>query len=292
MDARALEQIIVEEIRKALASGPSSSQPGENSYLDPGMIAEGCSPQGCRTRTDAPPAPKPKETDTLPAHEGPSALLLFSGVREPWLPLLEALSQWREEGISMDAILCADCHAYPVANLQRAGVRVLSPLPPMVEQLATTDTPYSAIVIPSISRTCAAKTALGITDVPLLKMLYAGLARGIPTYASTEGMSPSACPSLGNGIPGVQDVLDQHRRQLGTMGIQLAPLPKTLEAAFTRIKNRADSDSNLIVDLITEEVAASLKGPVIKVARGGLVTPLARESLARRGIDIQIVPQS
>lgn len=289
MDARALERIIIEEVQKALAE--SGDSPGSNAYLDPDMSSS-CTPQGCRTATDAPAAPSSKPSSGFPKHKDPAALMLFSGVREPWQPLIEEINAWHAQGIGVDALLCADCHAFPLDDLRNAGVTILSPCPSMPVTLATKDHPYSAVVVPGMSRTCAAKSALGITDNLLLQLLYAGLSRGVPTYASTEGMDKNACATFGNALPGVQETLERYQNQLTTMGIRFGDLKQTMDAALKTITNQADSDSNLIMDLITEDVAATLDGPVIKVARGGLVTPLAQEHFAKRGIEIQIVPQS
>lgn len=298
MDACELERIIIEEVKKALAD--SGSRSASNSYLDPGMDAPidscGCSRSAAPSGAEQTPAaascgkaPAPVEKST-----GPKALLLFSGVREPWDLLCESIQTMRTEGVAIDAFLCGEALiGIKPPDLEALGARVIPCGSPEIEKLRDDMSAYSALMLPFMSRTCAAKMALGITDNDLLNLAYAALAHKLPTFASTEGLSPKSCIRFGNAIPGVQEILDNYRNQLSKMGMKLAPAKETFDEACRVILNKADSSSaDLVVDLVTEEEARKLKGPVVKVARGGLLTPLARENLIQRGIEIVIVPQS
>lgn len=292
MDTRELERIILEEVKKML--GEPTAPAASNSYLDPGMTS-GCSTQGCSTGGDPVPATQPQPAPQKPPkREGPAMLLLFSGVREPWQPLAEAIQDWNQQGIHLDAVLCDDARrAVKPSELERMNVRLIDCASDEIDHLRDEMSPYSAVLLPAISRTCAAKLALGISDNPLLHLAMAGLAHKLPVIAGDEGLSPDACIRFANAVPGIQDVLDNYRNQLSTMGVQLLSTKEALKTAYRVVMNKEDSKGpDLIVDLVTEEEAHKLQGPVVKAARGGLITPLAREILAKRGIEIVIVPQT
>ncbi|NPU98031.1 MAG: hypothetical protein HPY51_12555 [Candidatus Omnitrophica bacterium] len=298
MNSQDLERIIMEEVRKVLAEQDRAREtalpPDSNETLDPfacqGPACTIPDPFPARTaprqlKPAAPPAVPP------PSLEGPAVLLIFTGAKEKWDVLTQAFQNWREKGIGLDAVFSSSAHWVISPDETAAlGIRAIDQ-PAELHKMMYHLSRYSAVFLPSFSRTHAAKLALGITDTVTLNLALSALAQKIPTYASTEGLDPTACIVCGNQVPGIQDVLNRYREQLATMGIKLLPAAEAVQAISRIVLNEVESGPDLIVSLVTEEDAARLKGPVVKAARGGLITPLAMELLQRRGIEVVIVPQ-
>ena len=298
MNSQDLERIIMEEVQKVLAEQDRAREtalpPDSNETLDP-FACQGpaCTiPEPSPVRT-APRQPKPAASPAVPppSPEGPAVLLIFTGAKEKWDILTRAFQNWREKGISLDAVFSSSAHWVIAPDETDAlGIHAIDQ-PAELYKMMYNLSRYSAVFLPSFSRTHAAKLALGITDTVTLNLALSALAQKIPTFASTEGLDPTACIVCGNQVPGIQDVLNRYREQLATMGMKLLPAAEAIQAISQILLNEVESGPDLIVSLVTEEDAVKLKGPVVKAVRGGLITPLAMELLQRRGIEVVIVPQ-
>ncbi len=300
-----MERIVTEEVSKALGerqrAEDSSLPPDQNITLD----ANACQGPACSapippsiptiasTPVSSPVPPvKPAEPTPPPKLDGPAILLLFTGAREKWDVLAEAMRQRREAGVRLDAIF-SNSAQYVITSdeVEALGIRTIDQ-PNEVREILFDMSRYSSVFIPSISRTHAAKLALGITDSLTLNMTISALAQKANVVASNDGLGPTACVVCGNQVPGIQEVLDKYRDQLDKMGMKLLPAEDAVKEVFSVTRNKAESGSDLITCLLTEEDAAKLSGPVVKASRGGLITPLALELLHKRGIEVIIVPQS
>ncbi len=300
MDIQEIERIVAEEVSKVIAErqrGEDTSFPADqNETLD----SFACSGPSCSAPASPQPTPPPQNStspqEAKPVFQPPpdetAVLVLFTGAREEWDTLSQAFQTWRESGIRLDALFSESAkHVIPIQEVEALGFRMVDQPAELHEMIYDMDR-YAATFIPSVSRTHAAKLALGITDNVTLNLMLTSLAQGVPTIATDEGLSPNACIVCGNNVPGIQDVLDKYRDQLATMGMKLLPANDAVKEIQTLLFNKAEGGSNLITTLITEEDAYKLKGPVVKVARGGLVTPLAMEYFNREGIEVIIVPPS
>jgi len=302
MDNRELERIIYEEVQKALEQHPSLPAFTPLNYTDT-VEGNNCQLSGCTIGNDssepsfttrqpassnqaqsAKPAP-------LPENEGPRVLALFSGANEAWETISQGFANWRDDHFILEAVYSSSAkEVLNMKEISQLGFREVSGKDEIRKMMYDMKR-YAAVLLPSMSRTHAAKLALGITDSLTLNLSIAALAQGVPTFATNEGLDPTACIVCGNNVPGIQDMLDNYRNQLSKMGVRLGGAKETMDALYAVVRNKADSGPDLIKTLITEEDAAKLKGPVVKVARGGLVTPLAMEQFIKRGIEVQIVPQ-
>jgi len=295
MDLQALERIVLEEVKKALGERQryedTSLPPDPNQTLDAGA----CRGPSCSMPSSSPivsvPDPQPR-ISTPPPSGGPAILLLFTGAREQWEVLSAAFQSWHGQGIQLDAVFSSSSH-YVISSDEIAalGIRTID-RPDEVRELLYDVSRYAAVFLPSISRTHAAKLALGITDTLILNMTISALAQKAKVVASSDGLEPTACVVCGNQVPGIQEILDNYRGQLVKMGVKLLPARDAVKEVFRVTLNKAESGPELITSLVTEEDAAKLKGPVVKASRGGLITPLAMELLHKRGIEVVIVPQS
>ena len=296
MDSQELERVIREEVQKVLAE----RQRGEESLLPP-VPSESIDPHACRSPScslsDAgSPASTPAAAarPSAPGAAGfvPAVLCLFTGGREQWEALIAAFHSWKSQGMYLHAVFSSGARdIFSPDEIRSLGFDLLEN-PLEIWSLMDRLNAYQAVFLPSISRTHAAKLALGITDSITLNLTLAALAQNVPTYASDEGLAPTACIVCGNQVPGIQEVLRNYRTQLAKMGLKLLSTPEAVEQVQRQVICQVESGSDLITTLITEEEAQRLSGPVVKVARGGLVTPLALDLLHRRGIEVKIVPKT
>lgn len=280
-----MERIIIEEVKKAL-----SEKRGDETLL-PAPQTETLDANACKSPACSCAAEPEQPCACPPKGEGPAVLVVFTGAREPWQPNVEAFQKWTGEGVQIDAVFSPDAvGAFSIDELKALGIRLIDCVDE-IQAMRQDMGRYAAVYMPSVCRNHAAKLALAITDDAALKITIAALAHKVPVIASSEGLDKDACIIFGNNVPGVQDVLDKYRMQLGTMGVKLLPACEALDKVFCTATNKANNESSeLITFVITEEDAAKLSGPVVKASRGGLITPLAMESLVRRGIEVVIVP--
>lgn len=285
MNTSDLERIIIDEVMKAL-----SEQRGDETLL-PAPQSETLDANACKSPACSCEAKPEDDCACPPKADGPAVLVIFTGAREPWQPNVEAFQRWRSDGVQIDAVFSPDAvGAFSIDELSALGVRLIDRVDE-IQAMRQDMGRYAAVYMPSVCRNHAAKLALAITDDAALKITIAALAHKVPVIASSEGLDKDACIIFGNNVPGVQDVLDKYRIQLGTMGVKLLPTCEALDKVLCTATNKANNESSeLITFVITEEDAAKLNGPVVKAARGGLITPLAMESLIRRGIEVVIVP--
>lgn len=297
MELRELEQLILEEVRKAIAEqarGEETLLPADtNETLD----SNACRGPVCSVRSESTPihAPQPAlpAGAASPHTNGPAVLLLFSCAREAWDTLSTAFIRWQKEGFRLDAVIAPTaCDLYETDELSALGITFIDQ-PKKIRSLMMDMRAYSGVFCPSMSRNFASKLALGITDNTVLNLALTALAQGMPVYASTDGMAPTGCVACGNNVPGIQEILRNYQRQLEKMGMKLYPAADAVEKFHQTVTNKVESrDEKIITHLITAEEAGKLPGPVVKVIRGGLVTPLALEILKAKGIEVMIVPQS
>ena len=289
MDLQLIERIIIEEVKKVLAE----RQRGENTILPPNqnetLDSFACKGPSCSaTATVESSLP---ESPAVPLTDGPAVLVMFTGAKEKWDVLTDAFTSWRNSGVRLDALFSHGAkEVISIEEVTSLGFRMIDK-PAEIREIIFDFSRYAAIFLPSISRTHAAKLALGITDNLILNMSISALAQSMPVFATDDGLAPTGCVVCGNNVPGIQDVLDKYREHLAVMGLKLMPTEDCVKSVQQVVLNKAESGPDLIVSLVTEEDAANLKGPVVKAARGGLITPLAMELLNKRGIEVVVVPQ-
>ncbi len=288
MDFDQLERIVAEEVKKVLAEQTRGDEtllpPSQNETLD----ASACKGPSCTV--SASPFQTPGKSNTF-SPDQTAILVLFTGAREKWDVLTNAFKGWIDAGIRLDAVFSPSArYIIPVEELTSMGFRMIDQ-PSEINEIMYDMKRYAATFVPSVSRTHAAKLALAITDSVTLNLMLASLAHKVPTIASDDGLAPTACVVCGNHVPGIQEILAKYRDQLATMGMKLNPAEEAVRDVQNIVFNKVESGPDLITSLITEDDAVKLKGPVVKVSRGGLITPLAMEYFNRQGIEVVIVPQ-
>ncbi|MBN2326800.1 MAG: hypothetical protein JXR73_06575, partial [Candidatus Omnitrophica bacterium] len=255
MDLQELERIVTEEVKKALGEREreeeTSYPPDPNVTLDAGACsgpsctmptASDAMPAASNPPLSAPiPAPATASSAGAPSSDGPAILLLFTGAREKWDVLSDAFRAWREQGVQLDAMFSSSSQ-YVISpdEISSLGIRSID-RPEEVRHLIYDLSRYMFVFLPSISRTHAAKLALGITDSLPLNMTLSALAQKKKVYASNDGLEPTACVACGNQVPGIQEILDNYRDQLSKMGVKLLPAEKAVEVMSSAALNQAES---------------------------------------------------
>ncbi len=232
----------------------------------------------------------------IPAKPFKRVLCLFTGANEGFDVFLKTAEAWAAQGVALDGVYSESAKSIlPMQRLSALGIREIadgSAFGHHFEGLKQ----YDMILLPTLSRTYVAKMALGITDNLVLNLAYTALAYGLKMMGSTDGLAPSACPVCANHLPGIPELLDEYQARIRRMGVQLFPMRRLVAMAGTMILGvgtvAADTGTEVITQLITQHEAAQLPGPVVRVSRGGLVTPSAKDVLSQRGIEIEVVSKS
>lgn len=296
MDFKDLDKIVQEEVNRVLAQRELEQQimlpPSHTETID----ANACRGPVCGftalSESSSNPQKQTRQPKPFPKPQGPAILCLMSGAKERWDVLSQAFSEWHSKGIHVDAVFSSSGRdVIDSRELQSLGIRPVEN-PKEIYEIMYDLKRYNAVFLPSMSRNSAAKLALGITDNISLNVTIAALAQHVPTFASDEGLLPTACIVCGNNVPGIQEILANYRNHLGHMGLKIASAENVVKQITNLVLHITEGGMDLISTLITEYEAEQMSGPVIKVSRGGLITPSALDVFQRKGIEVVIVPKA
>jgi len=283
MDVDRLTQIITEEVERYLEN-PGTPAEDEEACACPvpavsgGSIQDGGSP--------APQlAPGNLSTPSPPRTPAQRVLCLINGEIEQATQFLAAIGDWAADGVAADALTCG---CADLDSLRKKGVRILKSISELGERNANLKS-YRAVLIPALDPTLAAKTTMGIADDDIGKALFSALAFKVPVFAAQERLLPASQTVHGNNLPGMADRIAGYKSDLQRMGVIVVPMKELLSRVRYNTRVATPESGEVITHLITVEDARDLPGPTIRVARGGLVTTMARELLEQRGITIEIV---
>ncbi len=293
IDIEQLVRIVTEEVIRHL-SGTSVSPEGGTSSSCGCPIPAVATPQisvvnnAMAAASAIPPPP--------PAIPRKRVLCLFCGSNEGVDTFVKTLEAWIGQGVGVDAVYSGSAKTIlPMQRLESMGVRTISDCATLgrsFEELKN----YDLILLPTLSRNHVAKMALGITDTLLLNLSYTALSYGLKTMGGVDGLTTGSCPVCANNLPGIPELLDEYQARVRRLGLQLYPMGRLVTMASHQILGvgpvAAAADTEVITTLITQHEAAQLPGPVVRVIRGGLVTPSARDVLSQRGIEVEIVSKS
>lgn len=223
----------------------------------------------------------------------PRLLVLFTGTSVAIDTALTQLQALLEQGYRLSVALC------PMAE-ELVGIQ-LSQMTDQIEMLSGEPIAkasllldaYEAVVIPTLSRTAAAKLALGIADNFVLTLAMQALLSGKRVVAARNGADPDVTdhPSVGTARtpePLIQLARD-YLQTLEAFGVQLidvSQLSEQLSPDKTEQYTSADPGKTLI----TESVIANLSPQVqeLVVPNPAIITPLARDLAREKGISLRL----
>jgi hypothetical protein len=282
MDTDRLTEIITEEIRRFFEESEGAA--GDETVCEcPRPATSGPSIQdGGGVKASEAPGHAPQAGSSF---TGPKVLCLIHGEIEQKTEFLTALQDWSLNGITVEALISDPADRM---ELEKRGVRILSSASRLGERRENLKS-YRAVLLPGLDRTFAAKTALGISDGELGEVTFSALFYRVPVLAAQDRLLTKSQTAHGSNLPGMADKIAQYRADLERMGVVIVPMKEMLSRVRYNARIATPGSGEVITHVITQEDARNLPGPVVRVARGGLVTAMARELLTQRGIEIQIV---
>jgi len=159
------------------------------------------------------------------------------------------------------------------------------------------------IVVPLLSRTAAAKLALGIADELVLMVVMQGLITGKPVIAAKNAADPQDvnCPFLAteNTPPALIQLAKNYLKTLASFGMKLVDVAQLADVVMNKPQTTVHkvtverSEYSPISDksgkpVITQAVIAALAEDVkaLTISNPAIVTPLAYDLAKARGIEI------
>ncbi len=285
MDIDQLTKIITEEVQSYLANTGDSAQDPDACACPAPAVSGGSIQNG----GGSPPQPVQNNpqvsTPSPPPPPAQRILCLINGEIEQATQFFASLGDWASDGIGAEALTCG---CADTDSLQKRGVKILSSASELGDRNANLKS-YRAVLLPALDPTLAAKTVMGIADDEIGKVLLSALFFKVPVFAAQERLLPNSQTVHGNNLPGMADRIAGYRSDLERMGVVIVPMKEMLSRVRYNAKVATPESGEVITHLITVEDARDLPGPTVRVARGGLVTTMARELLEQRGITIEIV---
>ena len=148
------------------------------------------------------------------------------------------------------------------------------------------------IVVPLLSRTAAAKLALGIADELALMVVMQGLIIGKPVIAAKDAADPQGvnCPFLATEKtpPTLIQLAKNYLKTLKSFGMKLVDVAQLADVVINKPQTYSQISNKNGKPLITQSVIAGLAEDVktLTIPNPAIVTPLAYDLAKERGIEI------
>jgi hypothetical protein len=144
------------------------------------------------------------------------------------------------------------------------------------------------IIVPVLTRNTATKVALGITDTLVTNIIMQALISAKPIIAARNSADPSdadcPCVAMPNTPPVLIKLAENYLQKLESYGMKLVDVTEIAQIVLSDV-NKGDSlDHKLITQETIDKLPKSTKR--VTVAKGSIITPLARDVAKERGIEI------
>jgi len=226
-----------------------------------------------------------------PSQPSDDVLALFTGGYAHIEEIAAAFRSLAKAGCTVKAILSPAARAVmgEPGGAEKLGVQtILSQEYPVA--FVPLVTGFKAIVLPTLTRTTAAKLAWGICDTVITNAVYVALAQKIPVIGVTDSLSMEEdCAECGNVLPYVRGIISDYADRLGQLGLRLIKADRMETELLGMLKAGGSTTEPVHRDVITLADIRRLESETIRVARGTIITPLARDHLRDQGVTIQFV---
>ena len=214
------------------------------------------------------------------------ALVLFTGA---WLGFDESVRQLervRDSGVHLDVVQTES------SRLHLDQTKILSLGPEVTSNLVST---HPMLVVPTLTVNCAAKVAHGMADNLATNLIHEFLLLNRPIVAVRTAACPDD-PEKKEWFPAIPPAFAQVLRNnlvaLEKFGVRLTGVGDLAEGVLDawRILDARSSDTAVaaLPDLVSYDLLSAVPdGTILKVAPRALVTALAKDEAAARGITIQ-----
>ncbi|MGB9596055.1 MAG: flavoprotein [Candidatus Poribacteria bacterium] len=147
------------------------------------------------------------------------------------------------------------------------------------------------VIVPVLTRNSSAKIALGIADTLVTNIIMQAIISGKPVIAGRNSADPdlNECPCIATSNTPQPLILlaKNYLKTLESYGIRLVDVSEIADM----IISGTNKDEILNQELITNETISKLPQGTnkINVARGTIITPMAKDLAKERGIEIVFV---
>ena len=258
-DATQIAKIVREEIEKELATRPSILQ--EN-------------------------IPKPGSRNIL---------VIFTGSDIGLPTALEQLQKLRQKSYSFTFLLSRAAQKIIGTEIIASittGFPVITDIP--AEKVLSFIQEQVLIIVPTLSRTTAIKLASAITDTLVTDLLYTALVNKKPIIAARNGADPmlANCPRCGTSdmAPAIIQTIHNELDKLIHFGIRLVTVDQLAVEAESVLQSipREIPEKQIITEQDIKSAANSGEKR-IRVRKGSIITPLAKDTAKDLGIDIEFI---
>lgn len=236
------------------------------------------------------------------------AVVIFTGSDIDCAKALESVSRLREDGFTFKVLMSNS--ACRVLNEERI-VSALQPetlwkgAPDMTPEALTKK--YDTFIVPTMTVNTAAHVAGCMADSPAAATILDGMMRGKNVIINIDGCCPDNEQRVVRGFrftPALRDRLAQNIEALRSYGAYLANseniADKVRRATGVTFARAGESEPHASAPRHAQEMHTESRvigardlmccerGGVLCVKRGSLITQLAREEAAKRGITIKI----
>lgn len=227
------------------------------------------------------------------------ALAVFTGGTIGFETGLQQLQQLQSQDTGLTVVLSAA--AEQVLDTGRI-LQVLGAAVPLV----TSTSPYpgqalqaaDVLLIPVLTQNSAAKLAHTLADSMALTLILQALQLGKPVIAAVNAADPDDIRRVQNNmaraLPALRAALASNLKQIAAYGIKLTPVEKMAGAAQAALARAIDIKPGaadppagkriLHADMVKDAAAAGTK--TLEIARGTIVTPLARDIARALHVDL------
>ncbi len=147
------------------------------------------------------------------------------------------------------------------------------------------------IIVPVLTRNSAAKLALGITDTLVTNILMQALISAKPVIAARNAADPNdadcPCVRMPDTPLGLIKLAENYLQKLESYGIKLVDASEIAGIVLSDTKKADSLEQKLITPETINNLSPNTKR--ISVAKGTLITPLAKDAAREREIEIVFI---
>ncbi|MCX7918139.1 MAG: hypothetical protein N3A72_00750 [bacterium] len=232
--------------------------------------------------------------ENIPNPGGRNILVIFTGSDVGLVPAIDQIKQLQQQKKYTFTFLLSHA-AQKIIGTDKllpitTGYQVLTDIP--AENVLSFIQEQELVLVATLSRTTAIKLASTITDTLVTDLLYTALVNKKPIIAARNGADPmlANCPRCGTPemAPAIIQSIHTELDKLIQYGIRLVPVDDLAEETVSILESipRKGPEKKIITEYDIKS-AASSGDKKIRVRKGSIVTPLARDTAKELNIELE-----
>ncbi|MDI6783164.1 MAG: flavoprotein [bacterium] len=233
--------------------------------------------------------------ENIPKPGSRNILVIFTGSDIGLPAALEQLQKLRQKSYSFTFLLSRA--AQKIIGTEKItsvtkDCQILTDIP--AEKVLSFVQEQVLIIVPTLSRTTAIKLASAITDTLVTDLLYTALVNKKPIIAARNGADPmlSNCPRCGTSdmAPAMIQNIHTELDKLIQYGIRLISVDDLADETVSILESipREIPEKQIITEQDIKS-AANAGEKRIRIRKGSIVTPLAKDTAKELGIEIEFI---